>query len=723
MAESTLTGQLLWGTGLATLMSLGVGAVGTARAQDAAPEDVIVLEDITVKARRKTETLDQSPVAVSVVTDEEIGTGKTDQLLDIAKTAPNVMGSDANGMSFVIRGVGSQSVQGLASEVGVGLFQDEVYMGRPDAAPVFLNDLRQTEIVRGGQSSIYGRNTIGGAVNLVSREPGDVQSAEAELSYGSNGYNRIKAALDMPFSDGRWRTRTVLSRTDRPDGITNLATGEDDLSLKALSGRFTLMGDLTDRTQLKFTLDAETVEDGGRGGWAPLRQALRHESDLDHPAHRDDERGGVMLRLDHDFDAFSFTSITALRALSQDMLLDGDFASGSSPVFGTTPLQQGRVVDQHQLTQEFRISSYAQGDLARGELSWSTGLFFMDETYDGISFYEMAGVPSDQTSRNTLKADTRSYSVFGNVSYGLTDALTLHAGGRYTYEKKSGDVAITSPSGTFFYGMPMSGRADMSFSNFSPEVGFDYDLSDSSMVYGRISTGFKAGGVAQFFDASGNVNVYEPETTLTFEAGIKSRLFDDRMGLELTAFHTKWDDMHANVYISDFQRVTANASTAVSQGVEMSLEAALSPDLNLRATYGYLDAKFDDFRYSFYSAGSGTTQTVDYSGNPIPLAPRHSASLSLLYERQLANGLTFDASGTYSYRDQYTFDPVAGYYQPATHLLDATIGISGDDWRVSLWARNLLDEEYLSNYFLFSGYEYGIAAPGRTVGFTVSKVW
>lgn len=724
MAEYKQSGRLMRSTGLALLAALGVFPATTAQAQNAGDGDAVALREITVTARRVEETLDQSPVAVSVVTEDQIGTGKTDRLSDIAMTAPNVMAFDSNGMSFVVRGVGSQSIQGLGSEVGVGLFLDEVYLGRADASPVYLNDLQQTEIVRGGQSSIYGRNTIGGAVNLVSREPGDVQSVETELTYGSDGYNRIKAALDMPFANGRWRTRTFLSRTKRPDGITNLATGEDDLALTALSGRFTLMGDLTDRTRLKFTLDAEDVDDTGKGGWAPVSLAFNSQSDLDHPAFRKESRGGAMLRLDHDFDAFTFTSITSYRQYSQDMLLDGDFTAGPyDPAVGAYDLQQGQTQDQHQISQEFRIGSYSGGDLSRGGLSWTAGVYLLDEDLEGLQFYDMTGVPSHQTSRNGLKADLRSYSVYGNISYGLTDALTVHAGGRYTYEKKSGLVTVENASGNGFFGPAMAGSVDPSFSNFSPEIGFDYDLSDTAMIYGRVATGFKAGGISQFFDADNNVNQFDPETSLTIEAGLKTGLFDDRLALEFAVFQTTWDDMQANVFISDFQRVTANAAKAKSQGIEMSLEAALGADLNLKATYGYLDAKFDDFRYGFYSAGTGAVQTVDYSGNPIPLAPRHSASLSLSYERPLANGLILDASGTYSYRDQYTFDPVANFYQPATHLLDATIGISGGDWRASLWAKNLLDEDYLSSYFLFGETDYGIAAQGRTVGVTFSKVW
>lgn len=698
---------------------------GPVWAQDAESETGLFdLGDIVVTARRTEEQLNEAPVAVTVETEENLGSGRIDRLSDIAKTAPNVMAFDSNALSFVVRGVGSQSMQGLNSEVGVGLFLDEVYLGRPDAAPVYLDDLERTEVVRGSQSTLYGRNTVGGAVNLVTREPGDVPEAETELTFGANGYIRARASFDKPLGDGTWLTRGYLSYTKRPDGIENLATGQSDLALDAISGRLIVMGDIGDSTSLKFTVDAETVDDNGMGGWAPLALAQDHTSNLDFPASRTDKRRGAMLRIDHDFDAFYFSSITAYRQFSQDLLLDGDFGAGPyNPGAGAFALQQGREQKQWQVTQEFRIGSHDSSDLAQGDLSWNAGLFYMYEDFDGLEFYELANVPRNLTSRDALQATAQTYAAFGNLTYQLTDALSVHAGARVTREVKSGDVAISSGSGTYFYGPAQSGSASVTTTNFSPEAGFDYKIGENTLVYGRVATGFKSGGIAQFFNADGSVNTYRPETSLSFEAGLKTTMLDDRLSLGVNLFNTEWKDQQSNVFISDFQRVTANASSATSRGLEISLAAALSDELTLGATYGYLDAKYDDFRYSYYSATTGRTKTIDYSGNPIPLAPKHSASLSLNWDRDLGNGMAVFANGTYSYRSGYTFDPVGTYEQSATHLVDLAIGLRGESWEASLWAKNLLDEQYLSNYFLMSGSDFGIAAPGRTVGMSLSKTW
>ncbi|MBO9476060.1 TonB-dependent receptor [Shimia sp. R11_0] len=696
-------------------------------AQDVTFEDdeTFSLGEIVVSARRVEERLDETPVPVSVVTEEEMGTGRTDRLGDLTKATPNIMVSDGDGASFVIRGVGSQSVQGLGSEVGVGLFADEVYLGSAYAAPIYLDDLERAEVVRGSQATLYGRNTIGGAINLVSREPGEVLAGEAEVSVGSDGYFRLRGGLDTPLSeDGRWLSRTFLSLTKQPDGISNLPTGEDDLGIKAFSGRFTLMGQLTERTELKFTLDGENVDDDGKSGWAPLDLALNHQSDLDYPAHRDNKRYGSMLRLDHDMDFATLTSITAVRGFDQDWALDGDFTSGPyDPANGAYELQQGQIQDQTQFTQEFRLTSNNQGDLRAGEISWNAGLFFMKEDYDGYQFYELASVPSDMTSRNILKLDGKSVAAFGNITYQASERLGLTLGGRYTYESKKGDLEVASASGTNFYGTPTSGRADVDFTNFSPELSVDYRLGNGGLLYARAASGFKSGGISQFFDANGDVNTFEPETSDTYEVGVKTPVFNEAGWLEVNLFHTDWQDQHANVFISDFQRVTANASSATSQGLEIAFRTDLSSDLSLGASYGYLDATYDDFVYTYFSSSTGSNQTVDYSGNDIPLAPKHSASLTLDWERPMANGLSLIANGSYSYRSDYSFDPVGAYRQPDSHIVDASIGVRGDNWEASLWATNLLDEEILSDYFLFGGNNFGIATPGRKFGITLKSMW
>lgn len=679
----------------------------------------IVVDEIVVTARRIEEDLRDTPAAVSVQTAEDFAPGKVDTLQDIGNRTPNVLAFDANGQTFIIRGVGSPSVQGLNSEVGVGLFIDEVYLGRPDSAPQFPFDLDRSEIIRGTQSTLYGRNTIGGAVNLIPRRPGPEQSGEGEVTVGYDGFVRGKIAWDQPLTeDARWLTRAALAITEDPDGIENLPTGDDDGSIQAVNGRFTLTGEIGDSTFLTFTLDAETIDDDTQGGWAVLPLAFDQKSDLDFPASREDDRGGVMLRLEHDFENFAVASTTAFRGFDQDLILDGDFTSDPN---GPLPqLLQGRDQLHRQFTQELRIGSLDQTNLAAGDFSWNAGFFFLTERFDGLEFFGLAALPREQADTSTLESDTTAYSVYGSAAYQVLEPLTLRAGLRYTYEESDGDAAATSPAGTGFFGPPNSGSASISSSNISPEFGLDYRFGNGTLAWARAARGFKSGGIAQFFDANGDVNTYDEETAWTYEAGLKAPLFGGRAAVDVTLFRTVWDDQQANVFISDFQRVTANAASSKSQGIEVGLDAQLTEEVRLRASYGYLDADFDDFTFSFFSQTFQQDVTLDFSGNPLPLAPEHSATITLDWEKPLPNGAVFTASTSYTYLDEFTFDPEANFFQPETHLLDAALSYGTESWTATVWAKNLLNEDYLSNYFLFGTTDFGIAAPPRTFGLTVT---
>ncbi|MEM9348747.1 MAG: TonB-dependent receptor [Pseudomonadota bacterium] len=694
-----------------------------AQAQDAPAASgggVIVLDPIIVTARRVEEELGEAPVAVSVQTEEDFSFEKVDEPADLANRAPNVIAFDSNGQSFVIRGVGSQSIQGLNSEVGVGIFLDGVYVGRPDSAPEFLFDLERAEIVRGTQSSIYGRNTIGGAVNLISRRPGEEPLTELEFTYGTDGLGRAKVAFDRPLTDdGRWLSRTALAFTRAPDGIDNIATGEDDRVLEALNGRFTVTGELDSGAEITFSLDLESVDDKSLGGFATLDLAFDKKSDLDFPGRRQDDRAGAFLRIDQDFSGFWFQSTTSIRGTDQDLFLDGDFTS--TPTATLPALQQGREQELRQFSQEFRIGSFNRTVEEVGEISWNAGLFLLAERFDGFESFDLAFVPSDLVSRNNLENDSTAASLYGNATWQATENLSVFGGLRYTYEESDADVEVSSPSGTDFFGTPMAGSEKVTSDNLSPEIGLTYRFDDETLAFARVTSGFKSGGIAQFFNADGSVNTFDDETAWTYEIGFKTEFLGGRAAIDVTAFYTDWSDLQANVFISDIQRVTANAASAESKGIEIGLDSQLSEELRLRAAYGFLDTEFTDFEFTFFSFGAGTNITQDFSGNPLPLAPEHTATLTLDWERELRNGRIIGASGTYTYRDRYTFDPEGAYRQPETHILDASVSYEQDGWTATLWGNNLTDEDYLTNYFRFGTTDVGIAARGRTFGVTVSR--
>lgn len=681
----------------------------------------IALAPIVVTARKVEEDLQDAPISLTVTGADQLGTGRIDQIRDLEKTAPNVSSFFSTGSSFVIRGVGAQNLQGINNEMGVGVFVDDVYIGRNFGVPSFLDDLERVEVVRGAQATLYGKNTIGGAVNLIARRPGEVPGGNLELSYGTDQAMRLRAGFDQPLLDGKLRTRTFLSFTRQDGTVDNIATGDDLFETQALGGRFTAEADLSYATAMRFSADYERIDDDGKAPWAVVDLALDHKTDLDFEPDRSSNRGGSALRFDHDLGGATLTSITGYRAYDHDLILDGDFSSGPyDPAVGFVALQQGQEEEQWQVSQEFRLTSARSDDSPRaGDLRWKAGLFFSYEDFDGSQFYDVADVPSSQASRNALSAQSTTYAVYGDLGYFVTDNLELTVGGRYTHEIKKGEVKITSPTGNFFFGPNATASDRTSFSDFAPEFGVNYRPAQNLLTYAKVSKGYKSGGHSQFLEEDGSINVYDPETSWSYEIGVRSALFQDRLRLNASAFYIDWQDQQSNVFVSDFQRIVANASSASSRGVELEAEALLSDTLQLRASYGYLDAKYDDFRYTYFSAEEGRNVTLDFTGNRIPYAPKHTASLALDWT---VSGDAFDwvISPSVSYRSSYSFDPVGAYEQSPTTVFDLNVSLIGDRWTASIWGRNLTDEKYLSDYFLFGGVDYGIAAQGRTLGVSFS---
>ncbi|MEM8957562.1 MAG: TonB-dependent receptor [Pseudomonadota bacterium] len=715
--RSLPTGRAKWPT-MALLLGSSVLFRQDATAQELTAQGAIALDPIVITSRKIEEDLQRAPVAVTVEGRESLGTGKTDTIRDIDKQAPNVTSFGATGSSFTIRGVGSQALQGINNEMGVGTFIDDIYVGSIFGVPSFLNDLERVEVVRGSQATLYGKNTIGGAINLVSRAPGDTLGGDVELSYGTDNFTRVRAGADVPLADGAVRTRTFLSYTRQDGYVDNLATGQSLADTNALAGRITVESDIGSSGALRVTADVERLDDDGDQPWAPVDLAFDHEAELDFPGDRKLTRGGTAARYDHAFDNFTFTSITGYRAYDLDLSLDGDFTAGPyDPDMGIVALQQGQEETQWQFSQEFRVTSPPIADNpAAGDIRWKGGLYFLYEDFDGSQFYDVAAVSANAASRNALDSQAETYAVYADFGYFLTDRLEVTGGARYSYEREKATVTISSPSGNFFFGAPAVADDTVTFDDLAPEVGLNYQVTPEVFTYAKISKGYKSGGVSQFLEVDGSVNVFEPETSWSYEAGLKSSLLDDRLRLNAAVFYVDWRDQQSNVFVSDFQRIVANASSASSRGIELEASALITEDLSLRASYGYLDATYDDFVFTFFSQQTGQFVTTDFTGNDIPYSPKHTASLLLDWTTRVTDAIDMVVSPIVSYRSSYTFDPVGTFRQDATTIVDLDITFQADNWSASIWGRNLTDEEYLTEYFLFTGIDYGIAARGATIG-------
>lgn len=668
-----------------------------------AEEANAMLAPIVVTARRRDEEIQNAPVAVTAIPEQELTKGKAGNLEDAAARAPNVL-FNGQGGPFSIRGVTSLGISGgVDRQPAVGLFLDDVFLARPLGYPFLLEDLERVEIVRGSQTALYGKNTIGGAINLISREPGDKMGGEISAMIGTNLDRRFNAAFETPIEGTDWAIRTSAAWSGMDGYIDNVPTGSDVSDTNFFSGRTVLTGKIGDATDVKIIADFTRDRSDGGLWYAPLPLAFERKSEHDYDAQNDVDSAGLSVRVDHAFDGFDVTSITAIRGHDMSQFLDGDFTSSSSII-------QGQTERQRQFSQDLRFSS--NGD---GPWRWTAGLFYMYENFNGTQYFDMASVPRDLMSRDVFEQKANTVSTFAEVGYFVTPELELSAGVRYTYDRKRTSSEISSPSGTFYFGMPGAVDDSVSFNNLSPEVSATYHFSEGNIVFGKISRGYKSGGISPFIEADGSANKYDPEETTSYEIGAKATSEDGRYTLAASLFYTDWKDQQAVIYTTPFTRVYRNAAAATTKGFELEATAQLTDELRLLGGYGYTRASYDDF--------VDDVMGMDYGGNPLPFTPKHSFNAGLRWQHEFTNAVMLTAGLDYTYRSSYSFTSDNSYRQSPTHIVDAHIGIEKDGWSALVWAKNLTDESYLKNYFNYSGTNMGVAATGRTVGITLSKKW
>ena len=224
--------------------------------------------------------------------------------------------------------------------------------------------------------------------------------------------------------------------------------------------------------------------------------------------------------------------------------------------------------------------------------------------------------------------------------------------------------------------------------------------------------------MSQFVDTGNAANEYDPETSINYELGAKTAWFDDTVNFNVAVFYVDWRDQQARVNIDPLfptLRAIRNAASSHSYGLEIEGSAALSESLSATAAYGYQEAEYDDFKDAI--AG------VDYSGNDLPNAPKHSFSAGLKWNEEISDNLNAFASSNYSFRSTYALDSEGAYRQAPTHIVDATVGLEWENWEASVWVKNLTDERYLKGYFRTSGTDFGIAAEKRTLGVSLKSHW
>lgn len=728
---------------IATMMAATALTPNMVRAQVAAPDESasqvddaasVGLQDIVVTARKRAENIQETPVAVTAIGGDDLTARGAENVSALQQIVPNVTfnptasnSGSSNAAVIFIRGIGQSDFYPQV-DPGVGVYLDGVYISRTTGAVLDSVDIAQVEVLRGPQGTLYGKNTIGGAISITSRRPASDFGGFFEATTGSFGRIDGKARVDIPISD-TLRTAVSFATLNR-DGYYKLlnrdgtANGTRLGDVNALTARFS--ADFEPGGPLSFQINADWTrrreESAGstllrinptglapvvyntvtaptlagalgvqafyNNQWLPrdpyssYSDPARSKSDLD--------VWGVSLTADWDVaDWMEIKLITAYRTSKSDSDRDGD---GSPFVI----LQPATLIDQKQFSQELQFS----GDLLDRRLRYLAGAYFLDER---VFFDGPVNIAFVDTS-NTARIRNKSYAAFGQLGYSFNDRLRLTLGARYTIDEKANDARVFATRlidpGTLTpvpaVALPIQllvDDASRTDKKFTPAATIDYKFSDDVFGYATYSQGFKSGGFSQRIAfPRATAPAFDPEEVENFEAGLKVEALDRRLRVNSAAFLTNYENLQVIIF-NNVEPQTQNGGRARIQGFETEVQANPVEGLNLNFALGYLDASYQEINPG----------TLIPAGAKLAYTSKWTLSGAVSYEIGLTGIGTITPRVDWSYRSSSYLDALntPELLQPAYSLFNVSVVFQPEIARVrfSAGVNNLTDKRYLVGGF------------------------
>ncbi|MFU8762964.1 MAG: TonB-dependent receptor [Haliea sp.] len=735
------------------------------------------LEEVMVTARKRTESLQDAPLTVSAMSQDRIEKFDVSSLERIAALSPQFFvgrSSNGSGAQMTLRGIGSSSTS-IGIEQSVAVILDGVYYGQGRVLNEGMFDLEQIELLKGPQSLFFGKNATAGVVSLTSAKPTDEFEATGRIGYEFEAeQTRYEAIVSGPLTD-TVGARLAVRHSDmsggyfknqapqQPYNAFDVATGDiisdfspadfrDAPGERETVARLTLAFDPTDDLSMTFSAamtDAEVQQSswnytafncpGGLGALNPnlncgdnfvitqnrmpsiLASSLpyaRSSGDL----YNEYESYSLTANIEYQLGNFTLTSVTNYQDNQNTFGLSGDFQSIPTATFATEKNTWNAFSEELRLASQFD-----------GRFNFMLGLLYQKTEREFDQWVSTAGLANSAAPDPSLVhvasvkdsfTDGETISPFFELTYDLTDTITVSGGARYTDETKESEFVhpYNNPGLGGIWRENELAFGDQSFYEWSPEATVSWQASEDIMVYVAYKTAYKSGGFsnsgiysADFMGGSASDFTFDPETAEGFEAGIKSTLLDRQLRLNATVYSYEYDDLQVDFFNSPtFAFITLNAGKATTQGLEFDAEYAPFNlgGLTLRGTLAYNEAEYDDFIAPCWAGqtvaqgcntsvpGTNGTPGQDITGQPTAMAPEWSASFGINYDGMMANGMGYGIGIDGIYSDEYN---ASGFANPnamrdSYTTLNASIYLSGRDdlWELQLLGKNLTDEHIVS---------------------------
>jgi iron complex outermembrane recepter protein len=693
-------------------------------AASAAYADNLALEEVVVTAQKREESIQKTPISLAAFSETDLENKAISNLVDLRSEVPNLQltphpNSTATTRVFM-RGVGNNDDQ-VTQDPSVAVYMDGIYVARSQGLAADVADIERVEVLRGPQGSLYGRNATGGAINFITKAPeiGEFHFKQS-FTVGSENQFRSRTQADLPLGETAAVELSYLKATK--DGfVKNPGTGVSRWGDQdRYAWRAALHWQPIDEIDVRYSFDRSQIDDTpGFIVYSPsfpemAKRPTRGSSFVDDLRANDITAQGHNLIVSWDVnDSLTIKSITGYRKLdnftNQNYLTDAFTGTGNplATLFAGKPVFLTEFdSDQHQFSEELQ----AAGDAFDSRLEYVAGLYYFSEKADSYDTTEsMQGF-----DERWVSIDNSAYAVFGQATYtpAFDEALHLTLGLRYSRDNREATMETlhSAPNGavppTHNGGAnPFSDKGDKSFNDVSPSLIVAYDLDSEVNIYGKIAKGYKTGGynvrAPQLRFAEG----FDQENLISYEAGLKSQWFDNRVRFNSAVFLAKYDDIQVNVQTDPTNPSITdvlNAGKATISGFEMELNGRVTEALTAGLNYAYLSAVYDKV-----DDANGTDVTSQFQ---FPEAPHNSYTVNLQYEFPTTPIGVFTAMVDYSWQDE-KFS--ASNAKPANGdrfiiddygLLNARLNLSeipvgAGELRASLWGRNLEDKHYYTSLF------------------------
>ena len=691
-----------------------------AGAPASAEDEARTLDTLVVTAQRRVERAKDVPVALTTVDTEKLhvlGSGGGD-IRFLAGRLPSLNIESSFGRAFprfYIRGLGNTDFDLNASQP-VSLVYDEVVQENPllKGFPVF--DLESVEMVRGPQGTLFGRNTPAGVVKFESAKPTRSLDGYGSIAVGTYGTTNVEGAIGGPLGEN-WSARASVLYQRRGEWVDNTnpnaRTNRDLEGYDESAARVQLRYDGSETFEALFNVHARHLNGTARlfraslfeRGSNDLRDGFDDdEVSIDGRNFQELDTFGANARLSWKLsDTLTLYSITGYE--SAESLSRGDIDGGSVYTFppdelgeALFPAESADGLPEHrQLSQEFRLESNNDGPF-----NWQAGLFWFDEeiTIDSFNYDTLAGGVQNGYAWQTQ--DNTAYAAFGSVNWAITDAFTLRAGLRYTRDEKEFVAQrLQSPIGA---GATPRLTANPSDSNVSWDVAGVWSLNDAVNLYARVATGFRAPSIQGRLLFGDSVSVADSEEVISYEAGVKAELWDNRARLGFAVFHYELDNQQLTAVggATNFNRLI-NADRTVGQGFEVDFDAYLTDSLMVTFGASYNDTEIRDRDLAVQPCGGGCTVTDPVvgglallDGNPLPQAPKWVYNLTARYVRPVGESAEFFVYTDWAYRSEVNFFLYEAAEFRGKSLLEGGLrvgyGWGNGQYEVALYGRNILNE-------------------------------